>query len=336
MAAMLVTFVLVICVSVDFSVSGKNIDIDNGKDSDSITHPQAWHDLVSFVSQKIEGIERVLAEKDKVVDKLESQITLHEKSILQRDAIIDKLVERVSDLEKIVIANQITEKHDTRHHGKSETEWSTSDTNNLEQYYSTINKTTHRKTQNWSKSLENKTQGNRLPSKTTPFSQSLVDNDESENVPVEKFSRSRQSRVAPPSGTQTIAFHTAISGNRVYAEDAIIVYDDETLDHGNGYSPSDGLYTVPETGTYVLTWTIISGTHQEYHTLLEVNGVVRGASFSDTTDVGDFHQSSSLVVLSLNEGDHVFIRMGHTTGHWTIISTDVGYGYSTFSGWRLD
>ncbi|XP_069108132.1 kinesin-related protein 12-like [Argopecten irradians] len=146
---------------------------------------------------------------------------------------------------------------------------------------------------------------------------------------------SRQKRVVPSTASpQTpVAFHTTIT-TKAFTPDDTVVFDKETLDQGNGYNPGDGIYTVPETGTYVFTWTVICDRHGFIQTVLVANGVVRGSSWTEATDVNDLHQTTAVVVLPLNQGDHVFIRMGHTygTGH---IVTDSTLGVSTFSGWKL-
>ncbi|XP_069114758.1 uncharacterized protein [Argopecten irradians] len=145
---------------------------------------------------------------------------------------------------------------------------------------------------------------------------------------------SPQKRVAP-SVKPAVTFHVYLSSNKVVTNNNVVIYDHEALDQGDGYSPGVGLYTVPESGTYVLTWTTLSYTHTMFQTLLVVNGSVSGVSWTDSEDITDIHQTSATVVVCLDQGDNVFIRMGPTYGHGTIISNG-GFGYSTFSGWKLD
>ncbi|XP_033755929.1 uncharacterized protein LOC117338667 [Pecten maximus] len=319
--------------------------------------PKNWQDLVNFVNQKIEGMERLLADKDERVDKLESKVASQERSILQKDVIIDSLVRRVSDLEMSVKSTSFSEKQQTRHH-------TTSNVDDSVQSRSTVNDTvTVHKTREPSISV-NKHQG--VQSKRMPYSQSNVEaisdtkprvtetsssqsdephqqngnnhclcqaggNKEAETFV--EFSRSRQNRVPL---MQPVAFHATLSDGRSFKTDSAINFDHETIDNGSGYSPDDGIYIVPESGTYVLTWTMLGRAHQEFNTLLVVNGAVKGAAFSDTSENGDFYQSTSIVVLTLTEGDHVLIRMGYTAQPvGTIESTDHRYGVSTFSGWKL-
>ncbi|XP_033754237.1 uncharacterized protein LOC117337377 [Pecten maximus] len=348
MAAIVVNFLLIICVCNCFGfLEGTQIDPryppQPRQDLDPGNEPKHWQDLVSFVNQKIEGMERLQAEKDKRVDKLESKVASQERSILQKDVIIDSLVRRVSDLEMSVGLKPDTGNQKTRQNEKSDTDFSTANVDNSDQNRSVFNDTA-----NVHKTVELFTSGNKPQTapRSIPYAGKLFNANrrviqsspqtEAAVVPVDEFSTSRQNRVAVPMSAKA-AFHTAISGNKGFKTGAVVVFDHETLDHGSGYNPSDGLYTVPESGTYVLTWTIISNTHEEFNTLLIVNGAVMGASFSDTSGVGDYHTSSATVVLTLNEDDHVFIRMGITaleSGY--IISTANRYGLCTFSGWNID
>ncbi|XP_033755695.1 uncharacterized protein LOC117338451 [Pecten maximus] len=136
---------------------------------------------------------------------------------------------------------------------------------------------------------------------------------------------------------QTIAFHVALSTSKD-VHDSTIVYDQVKLDTGHGYNQGDGIYIVPEAGTYVFTWTSICNVYDVFQTVLAVDGAQRGSSFKDARDrnVAELQQTTAVVILVLNQGDHVFIRMGNVYDHGTFISLPMTYGESTFSGWKLD
>ncbi|XP_033755045.1 EMILIN-2-like [Pecten maximus] len=157
---------------------------------------------------------------------------------------------------------------------------------------------------------------------------------EAETLSTAKFSECPQKRVAPTNRT-AVAFHVTLSKRTTVTNNDVIVYDFETLDQGDGYNPRDGLYIAPESATYVLTWTTICNPHNYFKTLLVVNGAIRGTSWTDSQEINDYHQTTAVIVLTLNQGDHIFIRMGPTNGHGTIVSDNI-VGYSSFSGWKLD
>ncbi|XP_060067059.1 uncharacterized protein LOC132547308 [Ylistrum balloti] len=136
--------------------------------------------------------------------------------------------------------------------------------------------------------------------------------------------------VAP---SEVVAFHTKMSASKTLSSGEIIVYDEETLDQGNGYNPREGIYTVPVSGTYVITWKLLSRIHTVIVTSLVVNGEVMGSSDTDSEDITDIHQSTAIVVLPLVEGDHVLIRVSGMY-HGGVVS-DSQHGKATFSGWKI-
>ncbi|XP_021356915.1 uncharacterized protein LOC110452606 [Mizuhopecten yessoensis] len=343
MATRLVNFILIICVFDCFSCL-------DGKQPDPRNHTQEWQDLISFVYQKIEGMERLLSEKD---------------------VIIGKLVKRVSDLETIVMLNPISENPETRHRAMSNTDMPVSNNDFARQIRPSINNTTIQRESVRSRSTRNKPHENQLHKKTTPFSRfrmaKTVDskrrtfeasstnsyyipptsqhftgkdqptyqadkNEDSVNLPKAQFP---QSRVAPSSPRRAVAFHAEFSKNKVFSDNEIIAYDQEKLDQGGGYNPGVGLYIVPESGTYVITWTAVCYAHSAFQTVLVVNGAIRGLSWTDAEEINDDHQTTAIVVLTLNQGDRVFVRMGRTYGRGVIVS-DSTAAWSTFSGWKID
>ncbi|OWF35356.1 uncharacterized protein LOC110443031 [Mizuhopecten yessoensis] len=147
---------------------------------------------------------------------------------------------------------------------------------------------------------------------------------------VERETLRRYRRVAP---TPTVAFHTKMSSPRTLANGITIMFDEEALDQGNGYNQHDGIYTVPVSGTYVMTWKVLSAIHSVIHTSLVVNGVVMGNSDTDSEDITDIHQTTAIVVLRLNQGDLVLVRVtGTNLGG---IVSDTFHGKATFSGWKI-
>ncbi|XP_033762759.1 uncharacterized protein LOC117344205 [Pecten maximus] len=140
----------------------------------------------------------------------------------------------------------------------------------------------------------------------------------------------RVRRVAPSSST--VAFHTKMSSAKTLVNGVIMIFDNEILDQGNGYNPRDGIYTVPESGTYVLTWKVLSEKNSYIVTALVVNGEEMGISLTNSEDITDKHQTTEIVVLRLDQGDHVFIRVKTKAGS---VVSDTTYGKLTFSGWKI-
>ncbi|XP_033757628.1 uncharacterized protein LOC117339971 [Pecten maximus] len=139
----------------------------------------------------------------------------------------------------------------------------------------------------------------------------------------------------PSSLQQTVAFHVFLASDKWVVNDDVVVFDEVALDHGYGYKPRLGIYVVPKAGTYVISWTMYCYGQELFRTLLVLNGSVKGSAWTDSELSKDIHQTSGLVVLALNQGVHLFIRMGPIFGNGTILSRN-DTAISTFSGWNLD
>lgn len=138
------------------------------------------------------------------------------------------------------------------------------------------------------------------------------------------------------SSLHSVAFHSYLSSTVTIGTQATVVFNHESLDLGNGYNPSDGIYTVPESGVYVFSWTILCDLHKAFQTQLVVNGVVMGTSYTDSDEINDYHQTSQSVVLVLSQGDHVFVRVGDVFRDGkAVVKSDSTLARPTFSCWKL-
>ncbi|OWF50143.1 uncharacterized protein LOC110450864 [Mizuhopecten yessoensis] len=326
----------------------KRQEVDHGNS------PQEWQDLVTFVNEKIEGMERLLTEKDERIDQLELNVAIQkteikqlkwgltslEEEVSEKNEVVGKLVARVSALEGMVMSDAITSGRDTVRSQRTENESQTdlvktSDSrpgSNAEKMLTSPPAVP--KTSNYQNARTVLPRFEYLLNKSDDEEYVVNTDNGSEDLSIAKHSKFQQKRVTPKA---TIAFHVALSTSKVVTEDDVVVYDQETLDQGNGYNPREGLYITPESGTYVLTWTTLCNAHEAIQTVLVVNGAVKGVSWTDSNEINDYHQTTAVVVLTLNQGDRVFIRLGHADGHGAIVSNSAQYtGISTFSGWKLD
>ncbi|XP_021379360.1 uncharacterized protein LOC110466877 [Mizuhopecten yessoensis] len=356
MSAMFVKLIVLFYISDCFGLlNGEKLDL--GK------LPRQWQDLETFVHQKFQDVDRLLIEKDERVDQLQSILTNQkveitqlkqgmatlEQEILHKDGIVNRLVNRITELETIVMLDTIPQEPESRQDIRQSTSFMN---DGLVRFQSPITDTTSLRQSIGSPPSANRTGESPLRQDFTsdsefrdeiladpPASQQILvkSENEAEDVSRTSFPRLQQKRVAPSSQTprQTIAFHVSLSTDKEYHEDSTVVYDNEKLDHGDGYSPGDGIYIVPNSGTYVFTWTSICDVHQQFQTVIVVNGAYMGSSWTDAENVNDGHQTTTVVVLTLNQGDHVYIRMGSTIGHGNLLSR-TNLGESTFSGWKLD
>ena len=112
----------------------------------------------------------------------------------------------------------------------------------------------------------------------------------------------------------------------------ILLFDIIKSNLGQGLHPTMGVFSAPKSGVYVFTWTI-RVYDNSYHSIeLVVNGQVVGALCS-YSGAGDNDTGSTTAVVSINEGEDVYLRtrINYNGG---VISSD-SYGYSSFAGWKL-
>ncbi|XP_069136666.1 uncharacterized protein [Argopecten irradians] len=131
-----------------------------------------------------------------------------------------------------------------------------------------------------------------------------------------------------------VAFSASIHGDHVVNKHEVLVFGDELVNEGSGYNRGDGIFTVPQSGVYVFTWSITAGTHSEtiktdIYTNLMQNGFPVGNIDSDS-DEHNFGSATGVVVLRCSYGDHVYVR----TDSPGKVNSDY-QAKSTFSGWLL-
>ena len=131
-----------------------------------------------------------------------------------------------------------------------------------------------------------------------------------------------------------IAFHAIATTEEPTLANKVITFQNKSLDTANAYNTGDGVYTVPQTGIYVFTWTITGGKRTRAPTQLMINTGEAGRTIADSDENDDYHTSTGITVASVTQGNHVYVKFettGYGKGH-----IDSAYGKSTFSGWKLD
>ena len=103
------------------------------------------------------------------------------------------------------------------------------------------------------------------------------------------------------------------------------------MDIASAYNTADGIFIVPESGHYVFTWTITTNYRSFATTFLMVNSRLAGKTIADAQEIHDIHTSTGIIIASVSQGDHVFIKFGsYSSGNITN-----HYGQNAFSGWKL-
>lgn len=118
----------------------------------------------------------------------------------------------------------------------------------------------------------------------------------------------------------------------VIIDQCILVYDVVKVNNGNGYNFIIGVFVVLEIGVYVFIWIIREVSNCYYLIQLMVNVVEMGIIYFYLVVDGDFIVIG-IVVIYVNVGDDVYVRMYELWNYCFIVSNDVGK--LLFVGWKL-
>ncbi|XP_060063131.1 uncharacterized protein LOC132543632 [Ylistrum balloti] len=315
--------------------------------------PQKWLELFTLIYRKMEGMEHQMVRKNERIDQLELHIArqmttikrLEQEMLSMKDTMLEKevttndIATRVSDLETFLALNSSP--------GNSAFKQTSKPYQNSRYRLGKLSDSISRVVNMSSSQALTLQASNPQNDGIMPPRSKQHLRDEDNHHPYQPDDHSNytisgdllKSRFKPKGAAsfslqEPVAFHVFLSRDAWVVNDDVIMYDQVALDQGDGYVPRLGIYVVPESGTYVITWTMYCYGQELFRTLLLLNGDVKGSSWTDSELSKDIHQSSALVVLTLNQGDHVFIRMGPIFGNATLLSRN-DVAVSTFSGWKL-
>ncbi|XP_069114757.1 uncharacterized protein [Argopecten irradians] len=306
--------------------------------------PSEWQDFVYIVSRKFGDIERLMEKQGTEINRLKSEVKSLQQAMVKKDKFVNELSTKLSDM--ISDFTSFHPKSPTRPAPLSGPENNATLSvldGGTEAMSGPSNGDTYSFEHLVTKPAEENVMAPRISKKEikNKYVPNYSDADgldeqregEKRHFTTGPLSFAKQNRIAPIV-KPAVAFHASISNAKTVNHNEVLIYDNEVLDQGDGYDPSVGIFIAPESGTYVLTWTTVCSTRSVIQSLLVVNGSVRGTSWTDSENVGDIHQTTAIVVQSLNQADKVFIRTGPSYGHGLVLS-DIRNSLSTFSGLKL-
>ncbi|XP_060564575.1 complement C1q tumor necrosis factor-related protein 3-like, partial [Ruditapes philippinarum] len=128
----------------------------------------------------------------------------------------------------------------------------------------------------------------------------------------------------------TVAFFATLSVHSLDHLDAQknIIYNEILTNIGNGYNNSNGVFTAPVSGLYLITTSVLSRQDMEFWVVIAVNDQVIVRLNERGTD-GRHGSGSQTIILSLNKGDEVEVQNEHTDDSFW------GNKYSSFGGYLL-
>lgn len=89
----------------------------------------------------------------------------------------------------------------------------------------------------------------------------------------------------------------------------ILKFDIVPLNSRYGYNPFGGILIAPITGTYMFTWSFMSGVDGYVFSDLTKNTDVIGNRFADSLNSTVYNFSTGIVVAYVNQGDNEYVRM---------------------------
>ncbi|XP_062588227.1 uncharacterized protein LOC134249885 [Saccostrea cucullata] len=134
-----------------------------------------------------------------------------------------------------------------------------------------------------------------------------------------------------------VAFSSYISTHETHlTEDHTIKFDKIVTNIGNHYNPHSGLFTAPQHGVYVFTWSLYCAVDGYIFSHLVVNSNVVGAMFTTAQGATNYRATTWTVVVEVNKDDVVYIRtLPNGNSHSGSLYSGVNYR-SSFNGWRLN
>jgi hypothetical protein len=112
-----------------------------------------------------------------------------------------------------------------------------------------------------------------------------------------------------------------------------LIFDVPVTNYGNGYNKHTGIFTAPQSGVFVFSFTIFPDRGSSIAVNIYRNSEVVGQVYSYISSP-DFSGTSMVAVLSMRIGDVTFIRTSPTTTSSGSIYSD-GNVKSSFAGWKI-
>ena len=128
-----------------------------------------------------------------------------------------------------------------------------------------------------------------------------------------------------------IGFTAGVTSESTSWNSGTLVFPTVITNVGNGYNPSDGVFTAPMAGVYVFFVNVQGYSSQSIYVSIVLNGAtkVRTAAYAAGGDIEE--AGPNLVVLSLQTGDRVWIK--HYSGQGYTTNSDGPL--TTFSGFLI-
>ena len=142
-----------------------------------------------------------------------------------------------------------------------------------------------------------------------------------------------QSTITPSTGGAAFSAYVSTYETDL-SKDHIIKFDSIVTNVGSHYNQHSGMFTATEQVVYVFSWNLYGGTGGYIYSQLVVNSNVVGAMFTTAQGAGNIRSTTGIVVVLVNAGDVVYVRIHPTKSPSCNLYSHPDYR-SSFSGWKV-
>ena len=128
-----------------------------------------------------------------------------------------------------------------------------------------------------------------------------------------------------------IAFTVAVASGSTTWSSGTLVFPKVITNVGNGYNPSDGVFTAPRAGLYVFFVNVQSYSNKIIYVEIVLNGATKVRTMAYSTGSDLYDAGPNLAVLSLQTGDRVWVKYWSGQGYHTNSDSPI----TTFSGFLI-
>nr|XP_022292084.1 uncharacterized protein LOC111103251 [Crassostrea virginica] len=128
-----------------------------------------------------------------------------------------------------------------------------------------------------------------------------------------------------------IGFTASVTSYSSSWNSGTLVFPKVITNVGNGYNPSDGVFTAPRTGVYVFFVNVQSYGSYNIYVNIVLNGATKVRTMVNQGSQEANDAGPNLAVLSLQTGDRVWVKHYSGQGYWT----DSDGPITTFSGFLI-
>ena len=129
-----------------------------------------------------------------------------------------------------------------------------------------------------------------------------------------------------------IGFTAVVTSSSSSWSSGTLVFPKVITNVGNGYNPSDGVFTAPRSGVYVFFVSVQSNGSQSIYVDIVLNGATKVRTMAYDAGDNDYYEAGpNLAVLSLQTGDRVWIKHNSGQGYYTHSDGPI----TTFSGFLI-